>query len=385
MEDRMRFVMKVREGGSPFAEICRQHGISRDKGYKWWRRYREGGVEQMAERSRRPLRSPGQTSELWRHRLVEERKRYGWGPKKLWVKLCQRYPDEKVPSVCTLGRVLWQEGLVEARRCSKRRVAMRLEHTVAQRANEVWAADFKGWFRTGDGCRCDPLTVSDLYSRYVLCCQLVKGQNFEAVKPIFQELFARYGMPGKIRCDNGSPFGTQGLGGWSQLSLWWLTLGIGTEFIQPSHPEQNGIHERMHRNLKPVTRPAAATVIDQQKRLDQWRRQYNTDRPHEALKQQVPADFYSPSQRKFQRPKPPNYPFSYIRSKVDDRGRIRWNQTPFFIGKALSHQTVGIKPVHPDRLEIYLRDQLLGHILPDSGCRGLVPCNQSPLNPALNS
>ena len=179
--------------------------------------------------------------------------------------------------------------------------------------NELWCVDFKGWFRTQDGRRCDPLTISDLYSRYVLACRIVPGQRMADVQPVFRQVFRRFGLPTVLRVDNGLPFGSHGVAGLSHLSAWWLHLGIRVEFIEPAHPEQNGGHERMHRTLKADTaRPPAVTPRAQQVRFDRWRHTFNHERPHEALGMRCPAEYYVPSPHRYtDHPAAPTYPPHY--------------------------------------------------------------------------
>jgi transposase InsO family protein len=358
MEERIRFVLEVKDKRRPFTESCRAHGISRKQGYKWWKRFEVGGIAAMVERSRRAHRCPHKTPELWKVRIIKFKKHYGWGGKKLREILLKQYGAQGLPSASTFANILSKEGLVKTRRRRNRHARRALtEHRLAVSSNVVWAVDFKGWFRTGDGRRCDPLTVSDLYSRFVLCCRLVKSQSFRAVQPVFEELFKLYGLPQNIRSDNGSPFGSAS--GVSQLSSWFLTLGIRSEFIEPGHPEQNGSHERMHRTLKAeTTRPAAPTWQAQQQVMDKWRERFNNERPHEALSQQPPVDFYLPSLRSY-REKPISYASDLQTRRVEKRGRIKWKGVRYYIGKSLANKLVGIKVISSKRFEVYFCEKKL--------------------------
>src|SRR2546428_6542078 len=252
MEERASFVMEIKKKEQAFAHVCRRFGISRKTGYKWWRRFCQDGVGGLAKRSSRPQRSPGASEAKWRNRVIElRRERPWWGAKKLRAKLMARHGAKGVPAASTLGTMLVRAGLVRSRRRRKRGPQLeRAKLARAHQSNEIWAADFKGWFRMADGTRCDPLTVSDLASRYVLCCEALRGQSFDQVKPVFERLFKEHGLPRSIRMDNGAPFGSRGAGGLSRLSVWWMRLGVDVQFIAPAHPEQNGVHERMHRTLK---------------------------------------------------------------------------------------------------------------------------------------
>ncbi len=345
----------------------------------WWKRYKEAGLDAMREGSRRPKFYPHKTSKLWKDRVIDLKKRYRWGAKKLRQILLTKYGSAGLPVVSTFGSILFEEGLVKARRRRNKWPRMPLvEHRLAVSPTIVWAVDFKGWFRTGDGTRCDPLTVSDLYSRFLLCCRLVESQSFEMVKPVFEELFKLYGLPQNIRSDNGSPFGSAGVIGLLKLSIWFLTLGIRPEFIEPGHPEQNGSHERMHRNLKAeTTKPPSRTWQGQQGRMQQWRQEYNTERPHEALDQKLPVDFYLSSQRQY-RVQPIIYPSVYQTRRVEEHGQIRWNGTKYFVGNAFAHQLMGLKALESHRFEVYFSDRLLGELnTADSSCKGLAPCMKS--------
>lgn len=362
MEEKIAFVMKVKEGLESFAALCRLYGVSRRTGYKWWGRYQAGGLEALANLSHRPHRCPHESDRVWKDRVVALRLRHPtWGPKKLRRQLMQRYGDE-VPAASTLGAKLKAMGLVRARRRRVRGLVERGSLTSAEQANGVWGVDFKGWFRTGDGMRCDPLTMSDLATRYVLCCRIVERQSYAAVRPVFEEIFQQYGLPEVIRVDNGSPFGTVGPGGLSRLSVWWISLGIRPEFIEPGHPEQNGVHERMHRTLKAeTTKPAAQNRRAQQKRFERWRRHFNEERPHEALGQRVPASFYQPSNRRYGRTKiEQQYGGEFIVRRVRSNGEIRWRGGLRYMGQALIGQRVGLRKVKDERVEVWFGNRLMG-------------------------
>src|SRR5438132_1489524 len=316
MEEIMSFVLSVKAGVFSFASLCRQHGISRQTGYKWWGRFRAQGMAGIGQRSCRPHFCPHQSSRQWVGRAVALRvRRPHWGPKKLRVKLAARYGAEGLPAASTLGRILVGQGLVRARRRRHGPMQTRSELTVAVRPNHVWAVDFKGWFRTGNGRRCDPLTASDLFSRYVLGCQVVARATHQQVRRQLELWFKQHGQPEVIRVDNGPPFGSRGAGGLSALSVWWLGLGIRVEYITPGQPQENGGHERMHRTLKAeTTKPAAYSSAAQQKRFDGWVREFNQERPHEALGQVVPQSLYRRSKREYGQAEPPwVYPAHWAR------------------------------------------------------------------------
>jgi putative transposase len=381
MDERIRFVLRATHEEVSFAGLCRQFGISRKTGYKWVGRYRRYGLGGVHELSRRPLRSPKRTAEWIEKLIVRERgRRRTWGPRKLRHQLLKTYPMEVVPAESTIARILDRHGLTRKRRRRAKVVQPdRHGYTEATRPNEVWAADFKGWFRTTDGQRCDPLTMSDLFSRYLLECRQVGGQTIQRVRPVFRRVFIRYGLPEVLRVDNGSPFGSRGVRGLTRLSAWWLRLGIRVEFIEPGHPEQNGVHERMHRTLKAETaRPPAATLRTQQRRFDRWRRDFNHERPHEAIGMQTPSQRYERSPRRYtEHPKPPTYPPHYSVRKVRSNGQIKWRGILHYVGEALYGMALGLSAVAEDEHAVYFGDLLLGY-LHEQDTGGLRPTPATP-------
>ena len=365
MDERMRFISRYESGVWSMSELCRQFGISRKTGYKWLGRYRARGYEGLGERSHRPHESPTRVSEQWVERLVEMRVKHPtWGPKKLRIKLLQKHGNG-VPAASTLGKKLKQLGMVRARKRRWPAVEVPRSRQAPTRSNEVWGVDFKGWFRLGDGSRCDPLTISDLYSRYVLCCEALGGQSFELVRPVFEKIFQRHGMPERLRMDNGTPFASTGVGRFSRMSLWWKGLGITLEYIEPGCPEQNGVHERMHRTLKAeATKPPADTMGGQQRRFDQWREQFNQERPHEALGQRVPAILYERSERAYTgEVQEARYGLGYALRRVRSNGQIKWCGQLRFISETLSGELVAVREREAERYEVWYREVLLGQLV----------------------
>jgi transposase InsO family protein len=366
MEERVRFVVEATREEKGITALCREFGISRKTGYKWLARYRAWGLAGCHDRSRRPRASPTRIPAAVEALVRRERHRHRtWGPKKLQAVLATKYGVAPVPAVSTIGNLLRRVGLTRKTR-RRRPVSQpdRTTRTAATHPNAVWAADFKGWFRTRDGQRCDPLTISDLASRYVLACRLVAGQRRDRVRPVFRQVFRRFGLPEVLRVDNGPPFGSRGVCGLSQLSAWWLALGIRVEFIEPGHPEQNGGHERMHRTLKAeTTRPPAATPLAQQARFDRWRREFNAERPHEALGMQRPAERYRPSARRYtDHPAPFAYPRYYEVRRVKRQGIIRWRNRVWYVGEALQRMLVGLVEVDDTRHAVYFGELLVGYL-----------------------
>jgi transposase InsO family protein len=314
----------------------------------------------------------------WREALRELRLRHPrWGPKKLRYLLRQRYPRRGLPALRTLERWLQQAGLTQRRgqRAPRGPSFARPKLTGATVPNEVWTLDFKGRFATIEGCRCEPLTVRDLASRFLLAVRIVPALSDETVRPILTGLFRRHGLPGVIRVDNGTPFAGQGPWQLTTLSVWWLRLGIQVEFIRPAKPQDNGGHEQMHRILKAdLAWPAAPTRRAQQRRLDLWREEYNQLRPHEGLGLRPPRELYRPSPRPWQRPAPLAYPPDWLTRKVRQKGGIKLRGRLRSIGRAFAGQVVGLKPLEGQNFEVYL-DQLLLGILHHTDSGAMRPSN----------
>jgi transposase InsO family protein len=347
MEERMRFVLEYERGLCSMAELCRRYGISRTTGYVWVGRHEAEGLEGLHERSRAPLRPANQTPEEIEAAVLELRREHmRWGPRKLkWV-LEQAAPEVRWPAASTIGAMLAREGLALARKKRQRTPPYTQPLAGATAPNRVWCADFKGWFRTQDGQRIDPLTISDAHSRYLLRCQVVEKTDSERVQAIFAATFAEYGMPEAIRSDNGVPFAARAVNGISRLSLWWMKLGIRPERIQAGHPEQNGRHERMHRTLKQETAtPPAATARAQQRAFDRFRRDYNQLRPHEALGMQTPTSVYMSSPRFYPgRVREPEYDSGLRVRRVQQQGQFRWKSQRVFLGTVFQGERVALLP-----------------------------------------
>jgi transposase InsO family protein len=362
--ERRRLVHALFHNQQTVKHWCRIFGVSRKTAYKWKRRFLAEGRQAMQDRSRRPHRSPGQLAtrpRAWIRQL--RRKHPTWGPKKIHAQLPPRWSG---PSVRTIGRWLQRWGLTAPRRRRPRQACVRQPPplTRARRANQVWTVDFKGWFRTGQGERCEPLTVRDLFSRYGLLARVLPTQHGRPVQVVFTRLFRQYGLPTVIRVDNGNPFASRGPAGLSQLSAWWVRLGIRVEFTRPACPQDNGAHEQFHRVLKrETTQPPAATRRGQQHRCTGWLRHYNHHRPHEALAQTPPAQWYQKSQKKFpiRLPEILYGPGGVVR-QVRSNGEIRWAGRKRFIGEAFIHQPVGLRRFKRGVYKVYFANLLIGHL-----------------------
>jgi transposase InsO family protein len=337
------------EGYVNVSELCRAYGISRECGHTWIRRYRDAGddVRALESRSNRPRTSPTAIEEQMQDAVVEARKLHPkWGPRKLRAWLVDAYPAVAWPSASAMGGILQRRGLSTPRRRRRRRVpAVTQPFANCDRPNSVWCVDFKGWFRVGDGKKCFPLTITDAFSRYVLRCEVVEPSGDE-VQSVFDSAFLEFGLPDAIRSDNGPPFASVGAGRLTTLSVWWMRLGIRLERIDPGKPQQNGRHERMHLTLKTETEPQA-TLAAQQRTFDLWRREFNEERPHEALGNKPPATVYERSRRAYPRKlvdQPTDVCSEVIR--VDRDGFIRFRRNKIFISSALRQELVELDPDH---------------------------------------
>ncbi len=346
MDCRTMFIAAWLRAEEPLSQLCVRHEISRKTGYKWIERYQAAGIAGLAERSSARQTQASRVDAATAGMVLDlRRERPTWGPKKLLARLCQDHSERSWPAASTLGDLLRREGLSHPRPRRHKSEKYKPALIEALAPNLSWSADFKGWFRTGDGVRCEPFTVTDGYSRYILSCEAVPQVTFARVQPVLTRLFRDYGLPRALRTDNGNPFARRdGLGGLSQWSVWLLKLDVWPDFILPGRPDMNGRHERMHRVLREDTiSPPAATVLAQQERFDRWRVDYNTYRPHEALRQRCPATLYQHSARKFPETiEAWAYPEDHQLRKVIGDGYIRWRERPLYLSGALRGETVAL-------------------------------------------
>lgn len=364
MDQRMRFILDCHRRQLPVRVLCRQYGISHKTAYKWLDRAEQLGLKEgLQDRSRAPQRHPNQVAEELEQPILTARLAHPtWGPRKLRVWLQRQDGQVQWPAASTIGQVLQRHNLVAPRRRRRRTPPYGQPFAQAHQPNDVWCADFKGWFRTGDGQRCDPLTISDAASRYLLRCQATTGTDWAAVRPVFEAAFKEYGLPWAIRTDNGPPFASRALRGLSRLSLWWLKLGIEPERIAAGHPEQNGRHERMHLTLKGQTaRPPAASRSAQQGRFARFVREFNHDRPHEALGMATPASVYYRSRRPYpRRLEEWAYPAGMTERRVYDGGRFRWHCGQVFLTHVLEGETIGLWPLDGRHWQVWIGPLELG-------------------------
>lgn len=356
MNERVRFIGLHSREEWTMAELCRHFDISRKTGYKTVERFNKGGLSGLEDRSRAPHHHPNAVSEPVEQAVIAARHAHPkWGPKKLKAWLCRREPNIKWPAVSTFGEILSRHGLTVPRRRCRKTQAYEQPFVGCDYPNAVWSGDLKGWFTTGDGVRCDPLTISDNHSRMLLRCQAVTPTNHEAIQPVFEAAFREYGLPQAIRTDNGPPFATTTVGALSKLSIWWLKLGIIPERIEPGQPQQNGRHERMHRTLKDETAsPPKRTWRTQQKAFDHFREEYNHERPHESLDQQTPAEFYVPSPRSYPLIVPEmTYPDHMVLRKIHHQGDLKWKGRHIYLSITLARELIGLRQVSDRLWDIY--------------------------------
>ena len=345
MEARVRLVLEYERGEATMTELCRAYEVSRETGYYWVRRYRAGGVKSLQDLGRGPERHPNQTAaEVERQVLELRRAHMRWGPRKLKRVLERDQAEQRWPAASTMGEMLRREGLAVPRVKRRRTPPYTQPFVAADAPNRVWCADFKGWFRTQDGERIDPLTLSDAHSRYLLRCQAVEKADQERVRGICEAAFREYGMPEAIRSDNGAPFASRAVAGLSRLAVWWMKLGIIPERIAPGHPEQNGRHERMHRTLKQETAaPPRRNRRAQQQVFDRFRQEYNQVRPHEALGMQTPAACYAASSRIYPARVPePDYGSRLQVRRVQEHGEFNWKHQHVFLSEVLWGERIGL-------------------------------------------
>jgi transposase InsO family protein len=389
MNERMVLIVEYQSGNYSLSELARRRGISRKTAYKWIERYECDGARGLEELSRAAHHHPNATSAEMEEAIWDWKERRPlWGAPKIHSKL-RHLAD--CPAESTISNVLKRHGLTRRVRRPVRCTPSPGPLLVPMQPNEVWCADFKGWIRLGNGQRCDPLTLSDGFSRYLLCCRGLQGTQTGLVQPWFEWTFRRNGIPAAIRTDNGPPFASVGLGGLSPLSVWLMRLGIRLERIQPGHPEQNGRHERMHRTLKEATaRPARENLQAQQRAFDRFVRDYNHDRPHEALGQQPPASVYRPSNRQYpSRLIEPEYPIDWQVRAVRSNGEIKWKGQKLYLSEGLMGQRIALEPVadgqwvvHFLDVELGLLDEPLGRVLRVQWDRQADQPSQAPPNGA---
>ncbi len=364
VKERLAFVHDLTSGHWSMTELCERYGVSRPTGYKWIARHAAEGGAGLDDRSRAPQRCPHRTSEALEALIVAARQEYGWGAKKLWRVLRTRHPHRVWPARSAVNAILERHTLLHKNRRRQKWAHPGAVGLSTQRPNQIWPADFKGHFLLGDGQYCYPLTVTDHFSRRVLACHGLRSVKTREAKPVFRALFREVGLPEAIRTDNEVPFASTGIHGLAVLNVWWMQLGIVHQRITPASPQENGTHERMHRELKrETTRPAAGSLRAQQRRFDAFCQRYNDERPHEGIGDRTPSALWSPSLRVYpERPMPPDYPLQMEVRRVSTAGTFRLHSRQPFLSHALGGQDIGLEEVGDGIWNIVYYSTLLGKI-----------------------
>lgn len=355
-EQKMLFISDWLNNELTMADLCRSYGISRKTGYKLLHRYQEEGQEAFNEKSSARYIISNQTSSAIVEKIIALKyKHINFGPKKLRLRLMQNYPKEQWPAVSTFGEILKKHGLVKPRKYRRRVEPYSEPFAHCQEINQIWSADFKGKFRLGNQKYCYPLTITDNYSRFLLTCQGMYRPTLKETKEHFEKAFYLYGLPDFIRTDNGAPFAGTGTAGLSQLSIWWLKLGIIPERIDLGCPEQNGRHERMHRTLKEATtKPPKINLRRQQHKFDSFSHEYNHERPHESLNGKCPGEIYKASPKLLPSKLPEIcYPNHFEIRLIRSNGQIKWDGKKYFISELLYGEPVGIEQIDESKIAIY--------------------------------
>lgn len=365
MDQKTQFIADYLRETLSVTELCDLYGISRKTAYKWIDRYLRRGPAGLEELSRKPRHSPHQTDQEIVSAILDARRRHpSWGAKKLLALLHKVHPRWSLPGRSTACDILSRHGLV-----AKQRQRRRIGHpgkpdSQILAPNDVWCADYKGQFKTGDGVYCYPLTVTDGHSRFLLGCQALRSTAVAEAKPVFTRLFREFGLPKRIRTDNGVPFATNTLARLSSLSAWWVRLGVLPELIEPGKPQQNGRHERMHRTLKAeTTRPAAGSLGAQQRKFNVFRDQFNHERPHEALDMQTPGAVYTRSARQMPDKLPPlEYPDRFEVRYVSANGGIRWKRDWVNVSIVCVGECIGLEEIDNGLWNVYFGPLKLGRL-----------------------
>lgn len=342
MDERLRFVVDCLAEEETMSALCAAYGISRKCGYKWLGRYREFGAEGLHDQPRAPLNHGRATALELVERIVAAKETHPlWGPKKIVARLKRTAPELVWPSASTAGAILARHGLVSARKRTRLRACGNGPWPEPQGPNAVWTGDHKGWFRTRDGWRCEPLTVMDASSRYLLALEATGSTAEAEAWPVFERLFEKHGLPDRFRSDNGPPFASPGVTGLTPLAARFIKLGITLERIAPGKPQQNGRHERFHLTMLPMAKEPQADRTAQGQAFETFQRSYNEERPHEALGMDTPAQHYRPSQRVMPKTPPePDYPDEAAVRHVRHNGEIRWNGGFVYVSQTLAGEAV---------------------------------------------
>lgn len=363
---RRQFIQEYLDQVYPsFSYLCTSYGISAKTGYKWLNRFLSGGFNNLEDKSRAPHTVPHRTPDEICDLIIKTKLAHiNWGPKKVLDNIKKHHPTLILPADSTAGEILKREGLVKKRKKRHHVSADEQAFGDCLKSNEVWGVDYKGQFKLGNGKWCYPLTMSDIHSRYLLECQSLESTVCIDAKDSMEHTFREYGLPDKIRSDNGSPFSSIAFGGISKLSKWWIQLGIRPQRIKPGHPQQNGRHERMHKTLKQeTTKPPAYNERLQQEKFNHFKTEYNHERSHEALQRRCPDDVYEPSKISYPEKLPEIvYDEGCETRKVKRGGEIKWRGHHIYISQVLSHDRISLKEIDNDLWEICYGFYKLGEL-----------------------
>lgn len=363
MEERLQFVRDAQRDRFTMSELCARYGVSRRIGYKWLARYEAEGRAGLVDRSHAPHACPHRIPAALEQLLIAERIAHPhWGARKLLAVLARHHPRvTRWPAASTVADLLARRGLVQKRRVRRKSVHPGVVRPVTDAPNDLWTADFKGQFRTGDGQYCYPLTLADQHTRYLLSCRGLLSTQTVTAKPVFERAFREHGLPLAIRTDNGVPFATQAIHGLSYLNVWWMRLGIAHQRSRPGCPQDNGAHERMHRTMKrQAIKPVRATCTAQQRNFDAFRHEYNEERPHERLNQETPSSHYRESSRPYpERPPAIEYPGHFLVKKITTGGTFRFQQRLLYLANAMVDQPIGLEETDDGIWAIHFNTVLL--------------------------
>ena len=365
MNLKLQFIDDWNAGHFSISALSQRYGISRPTIYKWLKRYKHSGIEGLKEQSRAPKHCPNRTSKKILDLVVQEKlKNRKRGPRKVRAQLKRKHPELEIPAVSTIGYWLKKEGLVEKRKKRLHVPPYTQPFCECAAPNDSWSIDYKGQFYMKNEHVCYPLTLSDNFSRFLLCCQALEGPRYEPTRHCLELLFREYGLPDAIRSDNGVPFAGKSIGGLSRLMIWFILLGIIPERIKKGCPQENGRHERMHRTLKSdVLDPVAGNLKEQQQAFDIYRHDYNYDRPHEALQDRTPSDYYVKSSRPYvEHPHLPDYSLDYLVRQVRHSGEIKFKGRMFLITRLLTGLPVGLKEIDEGLWQLQFSFYALGSI-----------------------
>lgn len=366
MDQKTQFIADFLRHSQSITDLCRHYNISRKTAYKWINRYEQESISGLRDRSRKPKSCPHQTDPGTVEAILQARRHHpSWGAKKLLKLLSKRDPHRLWPARTTVCDILARHGLVKKARNRRHLSHPGKPSSIISAPNQVWCADFKGQFKTRDGLYCYPLTITDGFSRYLIGCQGLLTTETACAKLVFERVFREFGLPERIRTDNGVPFATVSLARLSRLSAWWIRLGILPELIEPGKPQQNGRHERMHRTLKAeTTRPAAGSLRAQQRKFNAFREEYNQLRPHEAIDLETPASVYCASPRPYPKRLPPlEYPAHFETRYVSYNGGIRWRSDWVNVSITCAGEYIGLEEIDNGIWNVYFGPVKLGRLI----------------------